>query len=240
MLIAHTCPAVRGWDPAFGFEQAAIIEHGVNEMWVQDKDVIYYVTAYNENYAQPTKPEGADDGLLKGLYKFQDAKPLKNKVRLVGSGAIMSEVLGAVELLEACDVGCEIWSATSYSMLQREALDCERERRLNPGQTPPTPWVQECLGDGSVTIAASDNMKAVPKLVEKWIGGEFIVLGTDGFGRSDTRPNLRRFFEVDKEHIVVAALSGLVKTGDVPLDTLTKAMASYDIDAGERFDIAES
>merc|ERR1712216_705848 len=107
LLIAHTCPAVKGWDPAFAFELAEILQHGVNEMWGEDKDVIYYVTAYNENFPMPAKPAGAGDGITKGLYKFADAKPLAHKVRLVGSGAIMSEVLGAAELLEEYGVGCE-------------------------------------------------------------------------------------------------------------------------------------
>merc|ERR1712176_557548 len=194
LLIAHTVPSVKGWDPAFAFEMAEIIKHGVDEMWGQDKDVIYYVTAYNQNYAMPAMPAGVEKDILKGLYKFQDAQPAVNTVRLLGSGAIMAEVLGAVDLLAEFGVGAEIWSVTSYSELQREALACERTARLTAGDSAPIPWVSKCLSDGSVTVAASDNMSAIPHMIDHWVGGRYIVLGTDGFGRSDKREVLRRFF----------------------------------------------
>jgi len=228
LLIAHTCPAVKGWDPAFGFEMAEIIKAGVDEMWGQDKDVIYYITAYNGNYAMPAKPKTAG-GITKGLYKFQDANKTKHSVRLIGSGAIMAEVLGAVDLLAEYDVGAEVWSATSYSQLQREAQKTERSARLEPSKDHPKPWVSQCLGDGSVTVAASDNMSSIPELINRWVGGEYIVLGADSFGRSDTREALRRYFEVDKEHIVVAALSGLAKTGQIGKDIPTKAIQKFGI-----------
>lgn len=219
LLIALTCPAVKGWDPAFAYELAAIVKHGITEMWGQDKDVIYYICIYNENYAQPPKPStpNLEEGIVKGLYKFREAEVgLQHTVRLVGSGAIMKEVLGAVELLNEFGVAAEIWSATSYGELHREAIECERLARLQPDQAAPVPWVAQCLGDGTVTVAASDNMAAYPKLVERHVGGEFVVLGTDGFGRSDTRAALRRFFEVDAASIAVAALSGLARAGKVP------------------------
>jgi len=225
LLIALTCPAVKAWDPAFGYEMAAIIENGVKEMWGEDKDVIYYISAYNENFKMPAKPEGADEGIIKGLYKFQDAKPAKHTVRLIGSGSIMLQALGAVDLLAEFDVGAEIWSATSYGELQRDAEACERDGRL--GGPAKTPWVSECLGDGSVTVAVSDNMTAYPKLIAPWVGGQYTVLGADGFGRSDTREALRRFFEVDKEHVAVAALDGLVKTGQIPKEVHTKALEKF-------------
>jgi len=234
LLIALTCPAVKGWDPAFGFEMAAIIEHGVQEMWGQDKDVIYYVTAYNENFAMPAKPEGVDEGIIKGLYKFQDAEPAAHTVRLVGSGAIMKQALDAVPLLKEFGVSAEIWSATSYGELQREALACDRAARL--GGERKTPWVSQCLGDGTVTVAVSDNMTAYPQLIARWVGGDYITLGADGFGRSDTRENLRRFFEIDKEHVVVAALDGLAKAGKISADIPAKALEKFAISA-ERKDI---
>jgi len=236
LLIAHTCPAVKGWDPAFAFEMAEIIKHGVDEMWGQDKDVIYYVTAYNQNYAMPEKPAGSEEGIIKGLYKFQDAKTAEHTVRLIGSGSIMSEVLGAVDLLAEFGVGCEIWSATSYSELQREALACERAARLNATEPAPVPWVSQCLGDGSVTVAASDNMSAMSHLIDRWVGGKYIVLGADGFGRSDQRHVLRRYFENDKEHVAVAALTGLAQAGKISMDVPAEAIKKFGISA-ERVDI---
>jgi len=234
LLIAHTCPAVKGYDPAFGYEMAAIIENGVKEMWGEDKDVIYYVTAYNENFPMPEKPEGVDEGIIKGLYKFADAKPATNTVRVIGSGAIMKQALDAVDILAEYGVGVEVWSATSYGELQREAIACERLARL--GAEAPTSWVEKCLGDGSVTVAVSDNMTAYPKLISPWVGGDFTVLGADGFGRSDTRENLRRFFEVDKEHVVVAALQGLAKQGKISADVVSQAREKFGITA-ERKDV---
>jgi pyruvate dehydrogenase E1 component len=234
LLMALTFPAVKGWDPAFGYEMGAIIEHGVKEMWGEDQDVIYYITAYNENMPMPAKPEGVDEGIVKGLYKFQDAKPAKHTVRLIGSGCIMKQALDAVEMLAEYDVGCEIWSATSYGELQREALAYERLQRL--GGEAKTPWVAECLGDGSVTVAVSDNMTAWPMIIDPWVGGKYTVLGADGFGRSDAREELRRFFEVDKEHVVVAALDGLAKTGKISKDIPAKAIAKFGF-ASKRKDI---
>merc|ERR1711972_476324 len=229
LLIALTNPAVKGWDPAFGYEMAAILEHGVHEMWGEDKDVIYYVTAYNENFTQPAKPEGCDEGIVKGLYKFEDAKKAKNTVRVIGSGAIMKQAMDAVPLLAEYDVGVELWSATSYGEPYREAVECDRRSRLGGEKT--SPWVEQCLGDGTVTVAVSDNMTAYPKLISSWVGGDFRVLGADGFGRSDTRENLRRFFEVDKESVVMAALDGLAKAGKIP-DTVPKqAMEKFGLSA---------
>jgi pyruvate dehydrogenase E1 component len=225
LLIALTCPAVKGWDPAFGYEMGAILHHGVQEMWGEDKDLIYYVTAYNENYPQPAKPDGCDEGIIKGLYKFEDAKPAKNTVRIIGSGAIMKQAMDAVPLLAEFDVGVELWSATSYGQLYREAVECDRKTRL--GGEAHTPWVTQCLGDGTVTVAVSDNMTAYPKLITSWVGGDFQVLGADGFGRSDTRENLRRFYEIDKESVAHAALEGLARAGKIPASLPKQAFEKY-------------
>lgn len=228
LLMALTCPAVKAWDPAFGYEMGAIIERGIQEMWNEDKDVIYYITAYNENFPMPPKPEGADEGICRGLYKFQDAKPSQqHTVRLIGSGSIMMQALQAVDMLEEFGVGAEVWSATSYGELQREAVACQRSARL--GGEAKSSWVEQCLGDGGVTVAVSDNMSAFPMLIAPYVGGEYIVLGADGFGRSDAREELRRFFEVDKEHVVVAALSGLVKTGKLGAEVHAEALKKYGI-----------
>lgn len=236
LLIALTCPAVKAWDPAFGYEQAAIIEHGVEEMWGEEKDVIYYVTAYNENFVHPEKPKGCDEGILKGLYKFQDAKPAEHTVRLIGSGAIMLQAMGAVEILAEYGVACEIWSATSYGELYREAVAMQRINRLGGGDQ--TSWVEDCLGDGTVTVAVSDNMTAYPQLISPWVGGDYKVLGADSFGRSDTREALRRYFEIDKESVALAALDGLAKAGKIDKSVHLKAIEKLGMsDQLERPDI---
>lgn len=227
LLLALTYPAVKGWDPAFGYEMGKILENGVKEMWEEDQDVIYYISAYNENYVHPEKPAGCDAGIVNGLYKLQEAKSAKHTVRLVGSGAIMKQALEAVDLLAEFGVGAEVWSATSYGEMHREAVAYDRALRL--GQKPDKPWAAKCLGDGEVTVAVSDNQIAYPMLISPWVGGEYIVLGTDGFGRSDTREELRRFFEIDKEHVTVAALEGLVKVGKIEASVAQQARERFNI-----------
>lgn len=239
LLMGLTCPAVKSWDPAFAYELAAIIEHGIDEMWGQDKDVIYYIMVYNENYPMPEKPEGIDEGLKKGLYKFKDADPSKeHTVRLLSNGSIMKQALDAAEILaEEYGVGAEIWSVPNYGELHREAVECDRVARLTPGEEAPVPWVTECLGSGcDVTVAVSDHQTAYPMLVKPWVGGDFIILGTDGFGRSDTREKLRRFFEIDAESTVVAALGGLAKAGKISYDVPKAAIEKYGLKV-ERPDI---
>jgi pyruvate dehydrogenase E1 component len=240
LLFALSNPAVIGWDPAFAYEVSYIIEHGINEMWGKDKDLIYYISLYNENHPMPEVPEDPNfkEGLLKGLYKFRSAKPgASHTVRLIGSGSIMQQVLAAAPMLEEYGVATEIWSATNYGELHREALSAERIGRLSPKEATPTCWVEQCLGNwDGVTVAASDNIMAYPRLVEKHVGGEFVVLGTDGFGRSDTRARLRRFFEVDKESIVVAALSALSRQGKISPDVAIGAIEKYGLKV-ERPDI---
>eukprot|EP00928_Gymnodinium_smaydae_P012121 TRINITY_DN1440_c0_g2_i1.p1 TRINITY_DN1440_c0_g2~~TRINITY_DN1440_c0_g2_i1.p1 ORF type:complete len:1039 (+),score=225.71 TRINITY_DN1440_c0_g2_i1:71-3187(+) len=228
LLIAHTNPAVKAWDPAFGYEMAEILKHGVDEMWAQDKDVMYYVTAYNGNFAQPARPADTS-GITKGLYKFKDAEPATHTVRLVGSGAIMAEVMAAEELLKEYGVGCEIWSATSYGELQREAVAYDRLQRLDYSSDRARPWVSQCLGDGSVTVACSDNMSSIPMMIDRWVGGDYVVLGADGFGRSDERHVLRRYFEVDKEHVTVAALSALARAGKIDVSVAEGAIEKFGI-----------
>jgi len=241
LLTATTCPAVRAWDPAFSWEVSSIIKNGVDEMWGKDKDVIYYIMIYNENLVMPEKPAGAhiDEQIVKGMYKYREAPAgTKHTVRLLGSGCIMQQVLDAAEVLkEKYDVGAEIWSVTSYGELHRDAVKHQRARRLNPTSTS-KPWVEECLGDGTVTIATSDYQTALPELLRRWVGGEYEVLGTDGFGRSDTREALRRFFEIDSEHVVLASLSGLAKAGALDASVVAQAMEEMGIDT-DRPDICE-
>lgn len=241
MLIALSNPAVVAWDPAFAYEVSYIIGHGIEEMFGRDKDVIYYISLYNENHPMPAVPADPNfkEGLLKGLYKFKEAAPgSKHVVRLIGSGSIMQQVLLAEELLAEYGVSCEIWSATNIGELYREAQECDRLGRLNPKEAVPVPWVSKCLGDfDGITVAATDNMKAFPQLIKDYVGGEYVVLGTDGFGRSDTREQLRRFFEVDKESITAAVLSALSRKGKVSADVAAEAIKKFGLVTGERSDI---
>ncbi len=186
----------------------------------------------------PPKPKGVDEGIIKGIYKLRSA-PEKDGpvVRLIGSGPIMLQLLAAVEILEKYGVNSEIWSATSYGELRREGLECERENRLNPSKDRKQPYVEQVLGDGThPTIAVSDNQIAVPDMIRQWVGGDYTVLGTDGFGRSDTRPALRRHFEIDSQHITLAALSALVRSKEIDSKVYDKALSELGVDL-ERTDI---
>ena len=224
LLIAHTNPAVKAWDPAFAYELSTIIEHGIKEMYHENKDVLHYIAVYNENYPMPKKPEGVDEGIIKGLYLLRQAPQGEGPVvRLIGSGPIMLQVLAAVEMLEDLGIRSEIWSATSYGELRREAAEITRWNRHNPDQKPRISWVEQMLGNHSLpTIAVSDNIAAVPDLIRPWVDDQFVSLGTDGFGRSDLRENLRSHFEIDANHITLNALSLLVKNGDIEKETFSK------------------
>ena len=239
LLMAHTNPAVRAWDPAFAYELATIIRYGIEEMYQHNKDVIHYIAVYNENYPMPPKPKGVDDGIIKGMYLLRGApKGDGPVVRLIGSGPIMVQVLDAVEKLEKYGVRCEIYSATSYGELRREGLACDRHNRLNPTQPKQEPWVQTLLSEELPTIAVSDNMAAVPDMIRQWVSGHYTVLGTDGFGRSDTRESLRRFFEIDGAAVALASLSSLVRVGKIEPEVYNTAQKEFEV-SSERVDIAD-
>jgi len=238
LLMAHSNPAVRAYDPAFAFELSTIIKQGIVEMCEQDGDVIYYLAVYNENYPMPAKPKDCEEGILKGLYRLRDAPsgdgPL---VRLIGSGPIMLQVLDAVEKLETFGVRSEIWSATSYGELRREGMDVSRWNRLHPGESMKSTWVEQQFGDGtSPIVAVSDNVAAVPEMIREWIHAPYTVLGTDGFGRSDTRPALRRFFEIDGQAVALAALSSLVREGQLDAAVYADAIVKFEVST-DRTDI---
>lgn len=221
LLMASTVPGCRAWDPAYAYELATIIRHGINEMWEENMDVIHYVMLYNENQQQLPKPEGADYGIIKGAYRVQESDSNDSPhVRILGSGPILQYALQAASLLKSeHGVSSEVWSVTSYGELRREGLDSERHNRLNP-QEKISSYVAECFGDNTPTIAVSDYIAAIPEMIQRWVGGTFTVLGTDGFGRSDTRENLRRFFEIDTESIIIASLSALERAGEMPIGTV--------------------
>ncbi|MBX3605310.1 MAG: alpha-ketoglutarate dehydrogenase [Piscinibacter sp.] len=234
LVQASAVPNCRAYDPCFAGEFAAIVDHGMRQMLERQEDVFYYVTLMNENYAQPSLPDGAEADVVKGLYRFAPAASGTGpaRVRLVGSGTILREVIAAAELLETdWQVGAEVWSATSFSELGREAREVERWNRLHPQQPPRESHLLRCLGGPAPIVAASDYVRAWPQLVAGHLQAPFTALGTDGFGRSDTRAELRRFFEVDRHQIVLAALSALQAQGQVEPAVCAAAIARYGIDA---------
>ncbi|CAN5664935.1 pyruvate dehydrogenase (acetyl-transferring), homodimeric type [soil metagenome] len=242
LVLSSTNPACLSYDPAFAYETAIIVKDGMRRMFEDGEDIFYYLTLYNEAYAQPAQPEGSDEGILQGLYRFKEApEERRHRAQLLGSGSIMQQVLRAQELLaEHHDVAADVWSATSYSRLRVEALEVERYNRLHPEEAPKPTYVGDCLEphEGPV-IAVTDFMKTVPDQIARWVPGAFYSLGTDGFGRSDSRETLRRFFEVDAEHITVATLAGLARSGDVKPEEVTDAIKRYDIDPERTSPVAE-
>jgi pyruvate dehydrogenase E1 component len=234
LLLAETHPACVWFDPAFAFEIAVIVREGLQRMVEDGEDVLFYITLANEPALMPAMPDGVEeDEIVRGLYRFRAAPQDGHPVQLLGSGPILREVLRAQELLEGYGVAADVWSATSYHELRRDALASERVDRL--GAAAPAPYVTRRLAAaGGPVIAASDSMKAVPDLIARWVPGDFTSLGTDGFGRSDTRQALRRWFQVDAEHIVVAALASLVRAGALRRAVVDGAMATYAIATEER------
>jgi pyruvate dehydrogenase E1 component len=232
-LLASTVPTVEAWDPAFAYEMAVIIRHGLREMLVDNRDVVHYLTLYNENYVMPPMPEGVADGIVQGLYRWANAPEGRaHRATILFSGTAQGAARQAqVELSERWDVGAELWSATSYKRLREQALSTERWNRLHPTEPARTPLVTELLGsEGGPVVAVTDFLKAVPDQVARWVRQPFVPLGTDGFGRSDTRERLRQFFEVDMPHIVVATLWGLAREGEVKPEVVADAIAHYGID----------
>ncbi|PDH22061.1 MAG: pyruvate dehydrogenase (acetyl-transferring), homodimeric type [Marine Group II euryarchaeote MED-G38] len=230
LLIASTVPSCKAWDPAYAYELSTIIKNGIDEMWSQELDVFNYIMIYNENQQQPPKPEGVDEGIIKGAYKLIDAKGGNNiKVRLLGSGPILDYVKEAHDLLRSkFDIDSEVWSVTSYGELRREGLNIQRNNVLFP-QNIKKSYVENCFGDNIPTVAVSDHISAIPEMIQRWVGGQFIVLGTDGYGRSDTREALRKFFEIDTNNIILGALSALEKEEKISVGSVEKAATILDI-----------
>jgi len=236
-LLASTVPACRSYDPAFAYETALIIRDGLRRMYpdgdpVAGEDVFYYLTLYNENYPMPAMPEGVEEGVLGGLYRYSPAPSVGGpRATVLFSGSAWTAADEAKrELAEHYGVGVELWSATSYQQMRMEALEVDRWNRLHPGDEPRTPWVTEQLraAPGPV-VAVSDWMRAVPDQITQWVPQRYATLGTDGFGRSDTREALRRFFETDAAHVVLAVLSELVADGALVPAALHDAIERYGI-----------
>jgi pyruvate dehydrogenase E1 component len=223
------------YDPAFAYEIAIIIQDGIKRMYVDQESIFYYLTVTNEPLPMPEMPKDRNvrEGVLRGLYRFKasSAPDAKLRVQLLGSGTIMFEVLKAQTILqEKYGVAADVWSVTSYKELYRNANDCERWNMLHPGEPPKTPYVTETLKDApGPFIAASDYMKVLPESLAKWVPGQFVSLGTDGFGRSENRAALRDFFEVDAKHIVLATLGALAREKKISLDVVKQAIGSLGI-----------
>ena len=229
-LIASTVPNCRAYDPCYAYELAAILEGGMAAMLERQEDALYYITLMNENYPHPPKPPGVDEGILRGMYQAR-ASSLRAgaRVRLLGSGTILLEALAAAQLLEQeWGIAADVWSVTSYSQLRWDGLAVDRERRLATNYVGPAAWVEDSLlMDSSPVIAATDYVRAVPDLIRPWIHSRYVTLGTDGFGRSDTRRALRRFFEIDRESIVLAAIHALLDEGEVEPSTMKNCLFHY-------------
>jgi pyruvate dehydrogenase E1 component len=232
--LALSVPTCRAYDPAYAYELAVIIQDGIKRMYGDGEPCFYYITVMNEQYDMPAMPEGARDGIIKGLYKFSGASKGKQdpkaKAQLIGSGAILNEVVKAQALLSKYGVAADVWSATSYNELYRDAHRAERWNLLHPTEPKRVPYVAECLADTpGVVVAASDYLKSQPDMISRWIGRPVVTLGTDGFGRSEDRASLRDFFEVDARYIVAATLSALHRQGDIDAKTVTQAFHDLDI-----------
>jgi len=238
LILSSTIPNIATYDPAFSYEMAVIIADGMRRMYVEGEDLFYYLALYNENYTMPPMPDGVEEGILKGLYRFK-AGPEKTKLKahILGSGPIIREALRAQQILaENYGVSADVWSATSYKLLRNDALRAERWNRLHPTEQPKKPFVRSLLeNEKGAFLAVSDNMKIVPDQIAPWVPGGLTTLGTDGFGRSDTRERLRRFFEVDAECTVVATLHALAARGEVETRVVSKAIKDLGVDPEKAF-----
>jgi pyruvate dehydrogenase E1 component len=233
-LLFSVVPNCRAYDPAYGYELAVIVHEGLRRMVAEQEDIFYYVTLMNENYVHPPMPDGAQEGILRGMYQLREAPKRTRKpvVQLLGSGTILREVTAAADLLaEDFDVLSDVWSVTSFSELRRDGIKVERWNMLHPADRPHRAYVSEQLSErrGPV-VASTDYLRAVPDQIRQWVPGRYRVLGTDGYGRSDFRRALRRFFEVDRHYVAVAALAELAQTGAVDAAVVAEAIAKYDLD----------
>ena len=238
LLLASTIPTCLAYEPAFGYEIAVIIQEGIRRMYENGEDIFYYLTLHNENYPMPAMPEGVRDGILKGLYKFQPGKEgIAIKAQILSSGPILREALRAQTILaDRYGVSADIWSATNFKQLRADALACQRWNMLHPTEPARQSYLETTIANQpGPFLAVTDHMKIVPDQIAPWIPGGLTTLGTDGFGRSDTRPNLRRFFEVDAESTVVATLYALAKAGQLPRETVAQAITDLGVNPEKTF-----
>jgi pyruvate dehydrogenase E1 component len=232
-VFSLSVPNCMSYDPAFAYELAVIIQDGIRRMYKNQESIFYYLTVMNEQYEMPPMPAGAREGILKGLYRFNSASNAKArlKAQLLGSGAILNEVIGAQKLLEKYGVAADVWSVTSYQELYRDAHACERWNMLHPTETPRVPYVTQCFKDApGVIIAASDYLKVLPDSLDRWMPRRVRSLGTDGFGRSEDRADLRNFFEVDARFVALATLAELAQDGQLDRAVVAQAIKDFGID----------
>ena len=230
-------PNCISYDPAYAYELAVIIQDGIRRMYKEQESIFYYLTVMNEQYAMPPMPEGSRDGILKGMYKLRAAANGKaqHKAQLLGSGAILNEVVAAQGLLEKYDVAADVWSVTSYQELYREGHACERWNMLHPAEQPRVPYVAGCMKDApGVIVAASDYMKVLPDSIDRWMPRRIRSLGTDGFGRSEDRRSLREFFEVDARFVALATLAELAQEGQIDKKIVAQAIKDFGIDPDKK------
>ena len=236
-VLASTIPTLRAYDPAFAYEIAVIIRDGLKRMYKEGEEIFYYLTLHNQNYNMPPMPEGAEDGILKGLYKLNKGAKKKHKVQIFGSGSLINEALRAQSILaEQFDVSADVWSVPSYKQLRNDALKVKRWNMLHPTRPRRKSYLEEILSkEKGPFIAVSDFMKIVPDQIAPWVPGGLTTLGTDGFGRSDTRTNLRRFFEVDAETTSIASLYALAEQGAITMHAVEKAIKALDVNPEKVF-----
>ncbi|MDA7950471.1 MAG: pyruvate dehydrogenase (acetyl-transferring), homodimeric type [Pirellulaceae bacterium] len=239
LLNAMAFPTVRAYDPAYAYELAVIVMDGLRRLYKEGETALYYITAENENYVMPEMPEGVEEGIIQGIYRLssKEAKKSKTRVQLFGSGAILRSTLRAQEILaEKYQVSSDVWSVTSYTQIAREAQECRRWNMLHPTEEPRVSYIETVLADTEGPfIAASDYVRALPEQITPWVPDDYFVLGTDGMGRSETRENLRRHFEVDAEFIVAATLHRLVEKGEFTNEELAQAINDLGIDREKAF-----
>jgi pyruvate dehydrogenase E1 component len=231
--MSATIPNGISYDPTFAYEVAVIVQDGLRRMYAEQQDVYYYMTVMNENYRHPAMPDGAAEGIIKGMYRFADgAKSNGPRVQLLGSGTIFREVIAAADLLRAdWGVEADVWSCPSFTELAREGQAAARFNLLHPTAPQRAAYVDACLRDhAGPVIAATDYVRAFADQIRAYVPRRYVVLGTDGFGRSDTRENLRQFFEVDRWHVTVAALKALADDGSLDAATVAKAVKQYGLD----------
>ncbi len=242
--MATTVPTLRAYDPAWGYELAVIVQEGLRRMYAEGEEIFYYLSVYNEAYPQPAMPEnsGITDGIINGMYKYSSTdsgKGQAHRPQLFGSGPILRSALAAQEILaDKYGIGSDVWSVTSYSELRRDAMACQHHNDLHPGETAKQSYLESVLdGVSGPFISTSDNVRLVADQIREWIPGEYIVLGTDGFGRSETRPELRRHFRIDAESTAYAALQGMARMGAFDAGKLAGVIKDLGLDPEAVFPI---
>jgi pyruvate dehydrogenase E1 component len=233
-LLFSVVPTCKIYDPAYAYEIAVIVQDGIRRMYQENEDCFYYLTVYNENYAQPAMPEDGvvREGILRGIYRFRPASNGQSVVQLFGSGTILNEAIRAQQILaEKYNIAADVWSVTSYIELRRDAIACERWNRLHPAEPERMPYLHKALeGAEGPIVAATDYLKALPDQLTPWLPGRLTALGTDGFGRSENRQHLRRHFENDAESIAAAALVSLARDGKFDANKAAEAIRELGID----------